>query len=122
MKSLQHPYRSKIFSRIWALLILVIFVNATLVESLHDHRAEKSNTENQYLSKGHPIKQLSTPKLKCKLCEVLKHRAHFFNIPSPTPLALPITKPVFKTDGYLFKHTVVFILSCSNKGPPALIA
>jgi len=122
LKSLQHPYRSKIFSRIWATLLLVIFVNAILIESLHHHGVEKSTTENQCINGGRLVKQLTAAKVKCKLCEVLKHQSHFFNLPAPIALALPAAKPAVKIHSYLLKHPVAFILSCSNKGPPNLVA
>ncbi|WP_156131361.1 hypothetical protein [Pedobacter kyungheensis] len=113
------PYHNHLFSRLRALLLLVIFLNAILIEALHHHGVEKSITKSQYTSQS---KQLSTAKVKCNLCEVLKHQSHFFNLPAPIVLALPLVKPIVTTDNYILKHPAGFILSCSNKGPPASMA
>ncbi|MBB6237451.1 hypothetical protein HDC90_002073 [Pedobacter sp. AK013] len=116
-----YKYRREIFARIWAVLLLAVFLNATLIESLHHHGAEKTSYSKQS-SLAYPLKQLGSAKLKCKLCEVLKHRSHFFDVPAPTAFALPLVKPTLKPCIYLMRHAVAYLLSCANKGPPSLMA
>ncbi|WP_230150697.1 hypothetical protein [Pedobacter sp. Bi27] len=121
MKYSVYTYRKEIFARIWAVLLLAVFLNATLIESLHHHGAEKTGYSKQS-SQMYPLKQLSSAKLKCKLCEVLKHRSHFFDVPAPIAFALPVVKPTIKPCVYLMRHPVAYILCCANKGPPSLMA
>ncbi|MDQ0638252.1 hypothetical protein QF042_001817 [Pedobacter sp. W3I1] len=116
-----YTYRREIFARIWAVLLLAIFLNATLIESLHHHGTEKTSYSKQSSGQTHPLKQLDSAKLKCKLCEVLKHRSHFFDLPAPTAFTLPLVKPAIKPCSYLMRHAVAYILSCANKGPPSLM-
>ncbi|WP_029275958.1 hypothetical protein [Pedobacter borealis] len=117
-----YTYRKEIFARIWAVLLLAVFLNATLIESLHHHGAEKTGYSKQSYSEAHLLKQLSSAKLKCKLCEVLKHRSHFFDFPAPIASALSLVKPTIKPCVYHMRHSVVYTLSCANKGPPTLTA
>jgi hypothetical protein len=114
-----YKYRREIFARIWAVLLLAIFLNATLIESLHHHGAEKPAHSKVY-SKHNTT--LDSAKLKCKLCEVLKHQSHFFDLPAPVTFTLISNKPGIKPCVYLMKHPVAYILSCANKGPPSLMA
>lgn len=117
-----YKYRREFFARIWAVLLLAVFLNATLIESLHHHGVEKTVYSKQGSDRSHADQQLGSAKLKCKLCEVLKHRSHFFELPAPVAVYLPITKPSVKTCVYLIKHPIAYILSCANKGPPSLVA
>ncbi|WP_426325109.1 hypothetical protein [Pedobacter sp. R-06] len=117
-----YTYRRDFFARIWAVLLLAVFLNATLIESLHHHGAEKTGYSKQSCSEAHLLKQLSSAKLKCKLCEVLKHRSHFFDLPAPIAFALREVKPTIKPCVYLMRHPVAYILCCANKGPPSLMA
>ncbi len=114
-----YRYRSQFFARLWAFLLLAVFLNATLIESLH-HHAEKVSYGKQ--KSGFSDQQLSSTKLKCKLCEVVKHRSHFFDLPSPAFPGLPIDQPVAKSFIYQLKHTSAYLLLCTNKGPPGLKA
>ncbi|QNN40419.1 hypothetical protein [Pedobacter roseus] len=113
-----YKYRRELFARIWALLLLSIFLNATLIESLHHHVAGKVSYCKQSSASAH--QQLDSAKLKCKLCEVLKHRSHFFDLPAPITFALSIVKPEVKSCIYFEQHTSAYLLSCTNKGPPRL--
>jgi hypothetical protein len=117
-----YKYRKEIFARIWAVLLLAVFLNATLIESLHHHGVEKTSCSKQSSGQSCSLKQLSSAKLKCKLCEVLKHRSHFFDLPAPIAFALPVVKPKIKPCVYLMRHSLTYILSCANKGPPSLMA
>ncbi|WP_406823431.1 hypothetical protein [Pedobacter sp. KACC 23697] len=119
MKHSKYTYRREIFTRIWAILLLGVFLNATLIESLHHHTAKDTPHHTSY-SKYNA--QLVSAKLKCKLCEVLKHQSHFFDRPVPLAFLLPINKPGIKPCAYLMKQPVAYILSFSNKGPPDLMA
>ncbi|RBQ07964.1 hypothetical protein DRW42_10245 [Pedobacter miscanthi] len=100
-------------------MLLAVFLNASLIESLH-HHAEKASYGKQ--KSGFSHQQLSSAKLKCKLCEVVKHRSHFFDLPSPTLPGLPIDQPLIRSCIYQLKHTSAYLLSCTNKGPPGLEA
>ncbi|WP_167295234.1 hypothetical protein [Pedobacter sp. SG908] len=122
MKHSVYTYRKEIFARIWAVLLLAVFLNATLIESLHHHGAEKTGYSKQSYSEAHLLKQLSSAKLKCKWCEVLKHRSHFFDSPAPIAFALSVVKPTIKACVYLMRYPVAYILCCANKGPPSLKA
>ncbi|WP_293741449.1 hypothetical protein [uncultured Pedobacter sp.] len=119
MNHSKSKYRREIFSRIWAILLLGVFLNATLIESLHHHAAKHSVNHTSH-SKYNA--QLVSAKLTCKLCEVLKHQSHFFDRPLPLAFLLPINKPGIKPCVYLIKQPVAYIISFSNKGPPSLMA
>ena len=90
-----------------------------LIEGLHSHEPET-------LLKKHGIenssKQLTTLKLKCKLCEVLKHHNHFYDFPSLVNFSIKSIKPERKTFAHILKHPTAYILTCANKGPPTLSA
>ncbi|MBE5319860.1 hypothetical protein IM793_11875 [Pedobacter sp. MR2016-19] len=119
MKHSTYKYRREIFTRIWGILVLAVFLNAMLLESLHHHGAKEITHHNSH-SKYNT--QLGSAKLKCKLCEVLKHQSHFFYLPAPFALFLPLNKPGVKPCAYLIKRPVAYILSYANKGPPGLLA
>jgi hypothetical protein len=119
LKQSTYKYRREIFTRIWAVLILAVFLNATLIESLHRHATKDAS---QHTSHSKYNAQLVTAKLTCKLCEVLKHHSHFFYHPAPIAYLLPLNKPGIKPCAYLMKRPIAYILSFSNKGPPSLMA
>ncbi|MGM9478749.1 hypothetical protein ACS5PU_20160 [Pedobacter sp. GSP4] len=121
MKNSASRYRSEIFARLWAILLLAVFLNAMLIESLHHHEAEKTTYSKQGF-KQKDVQQLNTAKLKCKLCEVVKHRSHFFELPIPTLSLLPLNEVGSNRAVYLMGHPIAYILSCANKGPPSLVA
>ncbi|WP_090500043.1 hypothetical protein [Pedobacter terrae] len=119
MKHSKYKYRREIFSRIWAVLLLAVLLNANLIESLHHHAAKDAS---HHTSHSKYNAQLISAKLTCKLCEVLKHHSHFFYRPAPPAFLLPINKPGIKPCIYFIKQPVAYILSYSNKGPPSLMA
>ncbi|MFC1222897.1 hypothetical protein ACFE6N_03755 [Pedobacter sp. BG31] len=119
MKHSKYKYRREIFPRIWAILLLGVFLNATLIESLHHHAAK--HTVN-HTSHSKYNAQTVSAKLTCKLCEVLKHRSQFFDRPVPLAFRLPVNKPGVKPSVFLIEQPVAYILSFSNKGPPSLMA
>jgi hypothetical protein len=109
----------KISPKIWAIMLLAIFVNAMLMEGLHHHANSgcKSNIE-----KVHAENQLDTAKLKCKICEVLKNHSHFFDVPPPVTFIVYSDITVSVSFVYIDKHPDAYILSAANKGPPSLSA
>jgi hypothetical protein len=119
LKRPEYKYCREIFTRIWAVLVLAVFLNASLIESLHHHRAKEITHHN---SNSKYNTQFGSAKLKCKLCEVLKHQSLLFYLPAAMALLLPLNKPGGKPCVYLIKHPVAYILSYTNKGPPGLTA
>lgn len=118
LEQVSAKYRKQIFSKVWAILLLAIFVNALLIEALHHHEPEISYEKH---SVQNALKQLSAAKVKCKLCEVLKHQSHFYDLQPAINVLSTSTKPKVKTAVYLLKHPVAYISSCANKGPPSLM-
>ncbi|MEH3114532.1 hypothetical protein [Pedobacter terrae] len=119
MNHAKSKYRREIFTQIWAVLLLAVFLNATLIESLHHHAARE--TSHQTSHSKYSVQQVSA-KLTCKLCEVVKHQSHLFDHPVPLVYLLPLNKPGIKPCVYLIKQPIAYILSFSNKGPPNLMA
>ncbi len=112
-------YRKHLFSKVRAILLLVIFVNALLIEGLHHHEQEITPKKAGI---AYQTKQLNAVKVKCKLCEVLKHHSHFFHLPAACAFPVQLVKPVNRVFVYTMKHTGAYLLACTNKGPPFLTA
>lgn len=100
-------------------MLLAIFVNAMLMECLHQHQDAYSDCKS-YTEKVHAEKQLNIAKLKCKICEVLKNHSHFYDVPAPIALILYSDEPVGTSFVYIDKHPDAYLLSATNKGPPSL--
>jgi len=100
-------------------LLLAVFLNTALIDSLHHHEAKAKSHRTSHLKYN---AQLVSAKLTCKLCEVLKHQSHIFDRPAPLAFLLAVNKPGIKSCVYLIKQPVAYILSYSNKGPPGLMA
>ncbi|MFC3562717.1 hypothetical protein [Pedobacter jamesrossensis] len=117
-----YKYRYTIFNRVWAILLLAIFVNATLIETLHNHGFENVSSSIQKVEKASLHEQLLLPALKCKLCDLVKHRSHFYTLPAPTLPCLSLLKAEEKPVIFILGKSSAFVLLSSNKGPPSFIA
>ena len=114
-------YRRLLLTRIWAMFLLILFSGGLLVEALHYHEQDspagiKSKTEK--VSAGTHI---SAAKIHCKLCELIKHQFHSYSLPKAVSIAVAIKVYQKSTFNYIFGHSIVYILSAANKGPPSHI-
>ena len=116
----RNRYRQHLLTQIWALLLLLIFASAMAIEGFHNHGHDQSDSCNVQVEKTKSATQLKIAKTNCKLCEIIKHRSHFYYLPPPLAVILPLEKPLERTFSYLEKHPVSYILSAANKGPPSL--
>lgn len=118
MDNWNYKYRYTIFARVWAILLLAIFVNATLIESLHHHEFERVSTSKQKVNVITHHEQLTISVLKCKLCDLLKHHNHFYTLPTLYPSDFISAKPEEKSAIFILAKSSAFVLLSSNKGPP----
>jgi len=122
LNHLNPKYRRQVWTQIWALLLLVLFTNALLIQALHNHDQEPSDHCKTKSEQVQSTTQLKVSKVNCKLCEVLKHQSHIYTLPTIEETVFKISKPADFQFGYLGKHPIAYILSAANKGPPSLIA
>lgn len=122
MNNWTYKYRYAIFARIWAILLLAIFINATLIESLHHHEFGHISTSKQKVNLITHHEQLTISTLKCKLCDLLKHHNHFYILPIPYPSGFISAKPEEKSTVFILAKSSAFVLLSSNKGPPSIKA
>lgn len=115
----QQKYRLQLLSRIGAIFLLLVFLSAPLIEAFHHHHCT-AGTE-LIVKKHTPTgdQQFHTVHVKCKLCDLIKHQSHHF-LPTQLP-PLVFISPVTKTTVSLFRVQAYsgYLLSCTNKGPPA---
>lgn len=114
-------YRRQLLTRIWAILLLILFSGGLLVEALHYHEQDspagiKSKTEQ--VSAGTKV---SAAKIDCKLCELIKHQSHSYSLPEAVSSAVAIKVYQKSTFNYISGHSIAYILSAANKGPPSHI-
>ena len=114
-------YRKLLLTRIWAILLLILFSGSLLVEALHYHEQDspagiKSKTEK--VSAGTHI---SAAKIHCKLRELIKNQSHSYSLPETVSIAVAIKVYQKSTFNYISGHSIVYILSAANKGPPSHI-
>jgi hypothetical protein len=114
-------YRKQVFTKIWALLLLVLFTSALLIQALHNHDQDASDHCKIKSEQVQSSSQFKVSKVNCKLCEVLKHQSHIYTLPTISETAFKLAKPAHPQFGYLGKHPVAYILSAANKGPPSQI-
>jgi hypothetical protein len=112
-------YRLQLLSRIGAIFLLLIFLSTPLIEAFHHHHC---NAGIELIQKKHTDTgdhQFNTFHAKCKLCDLIKHQSHHF-VSTQLP-ALVFISPVKKTTASLFRVQAYsgYLLSCTNKGPPA---
>jgi hypothetical protein len=100
-------------------MLLAIFVNAILIECLHQ---DADSSCKSYIEKVHNENQLDIAKLKCKLCEVLKSQSHFYDVPAPFTFIVYIDVTVGAFFINIDKHPNAYIHAAANKGPPSLSA
>jgi len=108
-------YRRLLLSQIWAILLLVTFISPLLVETFHQHH-EALKCEKPL---KHGESEITVSKVKCSLCDVIKHRIQFFDIPKVQCVQVHPSKPL---DGYMFyavQKSAGYIHCCANKGPPS---
>jgi len=117
-----HKYRYTIFARIWAILLLAIFINATLIESLHHHEFERVSASKQKVNVITHHEQLKISVLKCKLCDLVKHHNHFYTLPTANPSGFISAKAEEKSSIFILAKSSAFVLLSSNKGPPSVKA
>lgn len=118
MNNWTYKYRHTILARFWAILLLAIFINATLIESLHHHEFEFVSTSKQKVNVITHHEQLTISVLKCKVCDLVKHHSHFYTLPTPHPFGLISAKPEEKSAIFILAKSSALVLLSSNKGPP----
>ena len=121
MVSKGNTYRKQIFSRLWAILLLAIFVNALLIEGIHHHQDTNDDCTSK-IENVKSYKQVDVAKLKCKLCDVLKNQSHFYDVPTPVTILVYLDQPKENTFVYIDKHPDAYILAAANKGPPSFMS
>ncbi|WP_443946795.1 hypothetical protein ACJVDH_06730 [Pedobacter sp. AW1-32] len=115
MKNQRIKYRRLLLSQIWAILLLATFISPLLVETFHQHH--EALKFQKTLKKGES--EFAVSKIKCSLCDVVKHRIQFFDIPKVQSVPVQPSKPL---DGYTFyavQKSAGYIHCCANKGPPS---
>lgn len=120
LKTHHFKYTTQWFPRLGAFLLLILFSGAILAEALHHHEQDNLNHNKQTQSKH--TTQLNAGKINCKFCEIVKHQYHFYTLPDPAIDILKDGEPKETTFIYHLGHSVAYILSASNKGPPVLTA
>lgn len=105
-----------------ALLLLIVFVNALLLQGLHHHEQEVPRQSFPNKEKTSILLKYSTAKAGCKLCDLIKHQSQDSDFPNLPILAVQTAKHPDHIFGYLVGHTANYILSAANKGPPHLAA
>lgn len=117
----------KLSQSIGALLLLLLFLSVSLIEIFHHHESQEFIQTISQINHtvGHDLKNnrektFSSSVEKCKLCEMMKHRAVHFYI-AQVDMAILI-HPLIKKETSLFhvQSSSGFILQCANKGPPAI--
>jgi hypothetical protein len=120
LKSYNNLLRKQIISRVWAFLLLGLFVNALIIQGLHHHHSQDQfSSYKSKIEKTHEGTQVHSAKINCKLCEVLKQQSHFYDLPAPVKPTLLLEESKDLTFGYLPQHSVAYIHSAANKGPPS---
>lgn len=119
LKTTGRLYRQQLFSKIWALFLLVAFLNASLIESFHHHGSLKSASYIQKTAKTDHHSSIFSGQLKCKLCDLIKHSAHFYHLPVTASYSVLSTELAIKYVALIELQPSVFILGCTNKGPPS---
>jgi hypothetical protein len=123
LKNHNNLLRKQILSRVLAFLLLGLFVNALIIQGLHYHHSQDQLSINQSkVEKTHGETQVHSAKISCKLCEVIKQQSHFYDLPAPVSPLLVLDESRELTFGYLSQHSVAYIHSAANKGPPSLLA
>jgi len=117
-----NTYRKQLFTRVWAVLLLVIFVNALLIEGIHHHQDTNDDCSKASIENVKSYQQFDVTKLKCKLCEVLKNQSHFYDVPAPVAILVYLDQPKENTFVYINKHPDAYILAAANKGPPSFMS
>jgi hypothetical protein len=123
LKTYNNQHQKQIVNRAWALLLLVLFVNALIIQGFHHHHTEEPVSRQQNQSaKNHEGTQVHSAKISCKLCEVIKHQSHFYDLPAPIRPVVAIEESIELPCRYMPQHPVAYIHSAANKGPPSLMA
>lgn len=105
-----------------ALLLLILFVNALLLQGLHHHEQEVSQQSFPNKEKTSVLFKYSTAKAGCKLCDLIKNQSQDSDLPNLPFLTAQTAKHPDHIFGFLVGHTANYILSAANKGPPHLAA
>ena len=97
----------------------MLFVSALAFQGFHYHEQDADQHIDFKIEKKSDVLKYSTAKTSCKLCDLIKNQSRDFV--SPTEPISAITKIVCAGNefGHLSGHTVAYILSATNKGPPA---
>lgn len=122
MNNWTYKYRSTILTRVWAILLLAIFINATLIESLHHHEFEKVSTSKQKVNTATHQDQLTISVLKCQLCDLIKQHSHFYTLPTTHLSSFIWAEHEEKSTTFILAKSSAFVLLSSNKGPPSIKA
>lgn len=116
-------FRKQIITQVWAFLLLGLFVNALIIQGLHHHDSQDQFTSYESkIEKSHKGNQFHSAKINCKLCEMVKHQSHFYDLPTPLRSILVLEESMELTFGYLPRHPIAYIQLAANKGPPSLPA
>ena len=115
-------YRKKRFTQIGAFLLLVLFINALLIQALHHHEQDIPDSCKSRYEKVQASTQFKTNKVNCKLCEIVKHQSHHYTLPLPNAAVAKVEIPFNLHFRYFQKHSIAYILAAANKGPPSFIA
>jgi len=114
-------YRKQLLTQLWAIFLLVLFINAILIEGLHRHQDQLEYCKTK-VQKHHNGTEIHTAKAICKLCEVTKQQSHFYVLPVPhhqASILIPQSEIIF---AYIPQHPVAYIQLAANKGPPSQVA
>jgi len=115
-------YRKKRFTQIRAFLLLVLFTSALLIQALHYHEQDVTDSCKSKYEKVQASTQFKTNKVNCKLCEIVKHQSHHYTLPISNTTVVKREIPFNHHFRYFQKHPVAYILAAANKGPPSFIA
>jgi len=114
--------RHHLFSRLGAFVLLLIFLSVPLIETLHHHVNSGNETEvKATFRKDFSKTELSASQLKCKLCDLMWHHSQHACLTDQQTIIFNAT--FLGTLGWYFilQASSDFILTCANKGPPAII-